>query len=123
MLEAEGRQVEAEIDEAGGEALFVRLDVTSEANWQEAIAATVERFGKLDILVNNAGIGGLTTRLEDSTLDEWNRVMDINATGVFFGDQDGYPRDATGRRWVDHQHLVYLGQCRSRQRLCRVQRV
>ena len=91
VLEAEGRQVEAEIDEAGGEALFVRLDVTSEANWQEAIAATVERFGKLDILVNNAGIGGLTTRLEDSTLDEWNRVMDINATGVFLGTKTAIP--------------------------------
>jgi len=58
ILETEGQQVEAEISELGGEALFTRLDVTSEADWQRAISATVTRFGKLDILVNNAGISG-----------------------------------------------------------------
>ena len=55
VLEEEGRQLEAEINETDGEALFVRLDVTSESDWEQAIAATVSRFGKLDILVNNAG--------------------------------------------------------------------
>ena len=85
VLEAEGRQVEAEIDEAGGEALFVRLDVTSEANWQEAIAATVECFGKLDILVNNAGILPEFNPIDETPMKDWNRVMDVNATGVFLG--------------------------------------
>ncbi|HIC28089.1 MAG TPA: SDR family NAD(P)-dependent oxidoreductase [Rhodospirillales bacterium] len=56
VLEEEGHQMEAQINESGRECLFVRLDVTSEANWQEAVATTVARFGKLDILVNNAGI-------------------------------------------------------------------
>ena len=57
VLEDEGRGVEAQIVEAGGEALSLRLDVTSESGWQRAIEATVARFGKLDVLVNNAGVG------------------------------------------------------------------
>ena len=56
VLEDEGKQTEAEINEAGGQCLFVKLDVTSEENWLQAVAATVTSFGKLDILVNNAGI-------------------------------------------------------------------
>ena len=51
VLEDEGRKVEAEINEAGGEAIFVHLDVTSESEWQAAIAATVARFGKLDTFI------------------------------------------------------------------------
>ena len=56
VLEDEGRKTEAEINETGAECLFVRLDVTSESDWQRAVAATIARFGRLDILVNNAGI-------------------------------------------------------------------
>ena len=54
VLEAEGQQVEAEIAEAGGDAVFVHLDVTSEAEWQNAVDTAVERFGGLHILVINA---------------------------------------------------------------------
>ena len=56
VLEEDGRRTEAEINESGGECLFVPLDVTNEAAWQDAVQAAVRRFGKLDILVNNAGI-------------------------------------------------------------------
>jgi NAD(P)-dependent dehydrogenase (short-subunit alcohol dehydrogenase family) len=84
VLEAEGREVEAEITAKGGEALFVRLDVTQEASWNDAVTQTVGRFGKLDVLVNNAGISGVG-RIEDTTLEGWNRVMDVNSTGVFLG--------------------------------------
>ena len=55
VLEEEGRQAEIEINETVGECLFVRLDVTSEAEWQQAVASTVTRYGKLNVLVNNAG--------------------------------------------------------------------
>jgi NAD(P)-dependent dehydrogenase (short-subunit alcohol dehydrogenase family) len=68
----------------GGEAIYVRLDVTREADWTAAVNTAVSRFGKLDVLVNNAGVGG-PGRVEDVTLEEWNRVMDINSTGVFLG--------------------------------------
>jgi 3(or 17)beta-hydroxysteroid dehydrogenase len=84
VLEDEGRKLEAEINATGGEALFVRLDVTHEADWQKAVEATVNRFGKLDVLVNNAGISG-RGRVEDTTVEEWDRVMDVNAKGVFLG--------------------------------------
>ena len=56
ILEDEGRRVEAEIAEMGGECLFVTLDVVNEGHWQDAVEAAVQRFGKLDVLVNNAGI-------------------------------------------------------------------
>jgi len=84
MAEDEGRKVEAEIAEAGGEAVFIRLDVTDEQNWKDAVAATVSRFGKLDILVNNAGISGSHDKDIMST-DAWDRLMEVNAKGVFLG--------------------------------------
>ena len=90
VLEVEGRQTEAQINEAGGDCLFVRLDVTSETNWQDVVAATVERFGKLDILVNNAGIARPGT-VEETTTELWDAIMDINAKGVFLGTKAAIP--------------------------------
>src|SRR3970282_788422 len=76
VLEAEGRQVEAEIRTSAGEAVFVPLDVTSEAEWQRAVATAVSRFGRLDVLVNNAGVGG-AGRLEDTPGGGVGRGMGI----------------------------------------------
>ena len=90
VLKDEGRQTETQINEGGGECLFVRLDVTSESNWQEIVAATVARFGKLDILVNNAGIGRPGT-VEETTTGLWDTVMDVNAKGVFLGTKAAIP--------------------------------
>ena len=91
VLEEDGRRVEAEINESGGDCLFLRLDVTSEANWQDAIATTVSRFGALHILVNNAGIGGVGGLVEDTSVEEWELVMDINGKGVFLGTKAAIP--------------------------------
>ena len=90
LLEAEGKRVEAEINETGGECIFVPLDVTDEAQWEQAVAAAVARFGKLDVLVNNAGIYRSHT-VEETTSDEWDQVMDINAKGVFLGAKHSIP--------------------------------
>ena len=90
VLEDEGRRTEAEINEAGGECVFLRLDVTQEAQWKAAVDSAVQRFGKLDILVNNAGVVARGT-LEDTTLEEWDRVMDVNAKGVFLGTKAAIP--------------------------------
>ena len=95
VLEEDGRRVEAEINESGGDCLFLRLDVTSEANWQDAIAATVSRFGALHILVNNAGIGGVGGLVEDTSVEDWDRVMDINGKGVFLGTKAAIPEMQT----------------------------
>ena len=90
VLEDEGRKVEAEINETGGQCLFLRLDVTSEPDWKKVISATVDRFGRLDILVNNAGVV-LKGSLEDTTLEVWDRIMAVNATGVFLGTKTAIP--------------------------------
>ena len=69
VLEGEGRQVEGQTGEAGGQAVFLGLDVTSESDWNNSVAAAVSRFGKLDILVNNAGISGGAGRVEETTVE------------------------------------------------------
>ncbi|MBM4441145.1 MAG: glucose 1-dehydrogenase [Candidatus Rokubacteria bacterium] len=90
ILEDEGRQVAAEVERAGGTAVFVRLDVTREADWQRAVATAEQRFGALHVLVNNAGVSA-AGRIEDVEVAEWDRVMDINATGVFLGTKAAIP--------------------------------
>ena len=82
ILDDLGRQVEAEIRELGYEATYVH-DVTSQAEWEAAVRTAVDRYGKL-ILVNNAGICNWG-KLEDSSGEEWDRIMDVNGKGVFLG--------------------------------------
>jgi cyclopentanol dehydrogenase len=84
VLAAEGKGVEDQIRAAGGQATFVHLDVTSEADWVAAVVTAERAYGRLDVLVNNAGIGG-GGRLEDTTAEQWDRTMAINAKGVFLG--------------------------------------
>lgn len=84
IREDDGRQVEAEINESGGESVFVHTDVTSEAGWANVVSQAVSRFGRLDILVNNAGISSRAVP-DDDSLEAWTRIMDINSTGVFLG--------------------------------------
>ena len=91
ILETEGHQTEADINESGGECLFLRLDVRDEADWEHAVATTVGTFGHLDILVNNAGID-LRAKVEGTTPEMWDREMDINAKGVFLGTKAAIPQ-------------------------------
>ncbi|HMH50199.1 MAG TPA: glucose 1-dehydrogenase [Candidatus Acidoferrum sp.] len=84
LLEAEGRDAVDVIALAGGQARFVKLDVTDEKSWQDAVATAVSTFGKLDILVNNAGISG-TFDPDLLSVSAWDRLMNVNAKGVFLG--------------------------------------
>ena len=84
VLEQEGRQTEAEINETGGDAVFVRLDVTRQSDWDAAISRTVEQFGRLDVIVNNAGVVR-SDSIEHMTVEQWDQVLDVNAKGVFLG--------------------------------------
>ena len=76
---------------------YVHLDVTSAAEWDNAVRTAVSSFGMLDILVNNAGII-IRKGVEDTTVEDWDRVMDVNAKGVFLGTKASIPamRDSGG---------------------------
>ena len=65
-------------------ASFRHLDVTSEAGWTETVAWAIERHGRLDVLVNNAGIW-FGNSLDETTLEDYRRVVEINQIGVFLG--------------------------------------
>ncbi len=90
VTDQEGIAVAAEIAEAGGDALYVHLDVTNEDEWNSAVQSAVASFGKLDILVNNAGIWRRGHVLETSS-DQWDEIMDVNAKGVFLGTKAAIP--------------------------------
>ena len=90
VLEERGRQAAKDIEAAGGQALFVPLDVTTEAGWAHALAVTEKKFGGIDVLVNNAGIFN-GKGVEDATLDEWQRLVAVNLTGVVLGTKLALP--------------------------------
>ncbi len=84
MLPDLGEAVAADIRGGGGQAMFVKIDVTAEADWQALIAATLQAYGRLDILVNNAGISGSGVGDPDG-IEGWNRIIAVNQTSVFLG--------------------------------------
>ena len=88
--EEDGARTATQIRESGGEALFVRLDVTREEEWINAIRTTVNEFGRLDILVNSAGTGARTT-VEETTEEIWDGQMAVHAKGVFLGTKHAIP--------------------------------
>jgi 3(or 17)beta-hydroxysteroid dehydrogenase len=87
----EGKKVEAAIRAGGGEATYLHLDVTSEADWRAAVQAALDRHGRLDVLVNNAAIVIPRVPIEDRTVAEWDQVMAVNAKGVFLGTKYAIP--------------------------------
>ena len=90
VREDEGRALVEKIVEGGGDAVFVRLDVTSETDWAAAVQEALTRYGKLDVLVNNAGVSARGS-IEETSVEDWDRVMDINAKGVFLGTRTAIP--------------------------------
>ena len=90
VSDPEGIAVAAEIAEAGGDAIYVHLDVTDESEWDAAVQSAVTSFGKLDILVNNAGIWRRGHVMETSS-EQWDDIMDVNAKGVFLGTKAAIP--------------------------------
>ena len=83
----EGRELVGHI---GEDAIYMHLDVTSECDWAAVVKEATDRYGKLDILVNNAGVSAKGT-IEETSVDAWDRVMGINAKGVFLGTRAAIP--------------------------------
>lgn len=87
----------SDLDEAAGaaraaslkNAVYLRHNVTVESDWEACIAATRDRFGSLEVLVNNAGVMPATKTIEETSHDEWKRVMSVNMDGVFLGVKHG----------------------------------
>jgi len=112
VRDADGKEVEAAIRAAGGDAVYVHLDVTSEADWRGAVQITVDRHGRLDILINNAGIVIPRVPIDERTVEEWDRVMAVNARGVFLGTKHAIPamRRAGGGSIVNISSVAGIGQ-------------
>ncbi|HEY7693740.1 MAG TPA: glucose 1-dehydrogenase [Gaiellaceae bacterium] len=84
VQDAAGEAAAAELRDAGGESLFLHLDVADEAGWRTAVERVLAELGRVDILVNNAGMGDLAT-IEETSLADWGRTVAIDQTGVFLG--------------------------------------
>jgi short-subunit dehydrogenase len=84
LNETGGEETATAIREAGGDCMFLRQDVTDEAEWPTVIDAVVKQFGGLDVLVNNAGIW-MSAPIEEMTLADWRHITAINMDSVFLG--------------------------------------
>jgi len=106
-----GRRLEplietAAMSGAGERTLPIATDVTSEESVQRLFTATKEKFGRLDVLFNNAGISARPVPLEDLSVEEWKRVVDINLTGMFLCTQQAFrlmkDQDPRGGRIINN---------------------
>jgi len=93
--------VRQEIESSGGEATVIRTDLTSEPEIKNLVERTVERFGRLDILINNAGIGAFC-HVEETSTDDWDRLMAVNARGPFILCREAIPhlKQNDGTAWI-----------------------
>jgi 3alpha(or 20beta)-hydroxysteroid dehydrogenase len=87
LLDEPGEALAAELGDA---ARYVHLDVTQYADWEKAVATAVDTFGRLDILINNAGIANIAP-IDEFTLEQWAKIIDINLNGVFYGIKAAIP--------------------------------
>src|SRR5262245_53678138 len=85
-----GKAIAEAVNKSGGEAVFVRLDVSKEEDWSNAVKTAVARFGKLTTLINNAGIYW-PEGIEAETLEKWNKMIAVNQTGVWLGMKAAIP--------------------------------
>ena len=85
-----GERAAAALRASGAEARYMRLDVTSEANWKQVVDAVMATYGRLDILFNNAGVS-FPMKVEEITVEIWERELGVHAKGVFLGTRTAIP--------------------------------
>ena len=109
ILDEEGRKLEAEINESGGTAQYIHLDVTKEHDWENAVTKAVSTYGTLDILINNAGIL-IMKGLEETESSDWDDIQEVNSKGVFLGTKAVIPamRDSGGGSIVNISSVAGL---------------
>ena len=83
--EEHGTSVVKEIESNGGEAIFIKADTSKPKDSEMTVQKSIEKFGKLDIAVNNAGIGVPAEPIGNYPIDDWDKVISINLSGVFYG--------------------------------------
>ena len=83
--EEEGEKVAGELRAAGPEALFVKCDVSSEADMRRLIDTTVEHFGQIDSIINNAGWHPPSLKIEDISTEDFESLLRLNLTSTFLG--------------------------------------
>ena len=82
ILEEEGRKLQEEINESGGTAQYIHLNVTKENDWEKAVTKAVSSYGKLDILVNNAGIL-IMKGLEETESSDWDDIQEVDSKSIY----------------------------------------
>lgn len=85
ISEANGEKVVEDIRNSGGEAIFIKADTSKPEDHENLVKLTLDAYGKLDIVVNNAGIGGAIAPVGEYGIADWQKVIDINLSGVFYG--------------------------------------
>jgi len=83
ISESLGKNTADEVSKTGGEAIFVRCDVTDNSQVQDMVNTAISKFGKIDILINSAGALGTMWSLEEVTEEDWDRIIDLNLKSVF----------------------------------------
>ena len=105
VLDDRGRETVAEIVAEGGQAEYIHLDVTKEDDWTAAINLATAKYGKLDILVNNAGVF-IGKGIEDIGMDDWNKLVAVNMTGVFLGTKMAIPALREAAQHSEHGSAI-----------------
>ncbi len=85
IQEEKGRELGKELNASGDVSRFVKLDVSNADDWKRAVDLAITHFGGVNILVNNVGISSTQSRIDQTEEDSWDKVMSVNAKGVFLG--------------------------------------
>ncbi len=113
--EQDGRAAEKELLDAGGEALFVQCDVTSELDMRALIDTAVERIGRLDCLVNNAGWHPPAMSIDETSVEDFEQLLRLNLTSTFMGCKFAVPhlRESRGSIINMSSEVALIGQAQA----------